>query len=370
MGLQLFKETTNIDFMGMRRFAYAFSILLILVSLGGVIMHGGLRYGVDFAGGVAVQLQFEQTISDEQVKIAMAKLKLPGLAIQEYGDTGKEFLIRFSSAAFSSQKLRPELLAQLDTALPGNKATIMRLDMVGPKVGADLRNAALQAMYFAVLLITVYISGRFEHRWMIAALMTSALGAGMYLMGLAGLGMGTRVLGALALTTVVCWRLKLNFALGAILSLVHDVGITVGILTLMNVEFDLTLIAALLTLVGYSLNDTIIVYDRIRENLQAEDIDKPTPFYDVLNTAINQTLNRTVLTSVTTLLAAFSLLILGGGVIHNFALTMVIGIFIGTFSSSFVATPILLFFGETKQYLTSIQTSTDEIEGPGEHGIV
>ncbi len=370
MGLQLFKETSSVDFMAMRRFAYAISGIAIILSLIAIIMHGGLSYGVDFTGGVAAQIQFEKATQDEALKKALASLPVSGLAIQEYGETGQDFLLRFSNSEIDNEDLRPKLLEELAKAFPDNEASIMRMEMVGPKVGSDLRNAALQALYFSVLLITVYISGRFEHRWMAAAIMTAALGSGMYLMGLMGLDMVVRVLGALALTVLVCWKLRLNFALGAIISLLHDVFITVGILTLMKVEFDFTLIAALLTLIGYSLNDTIIVYDRVRENLLAEELGCERSFSSILNASINQTLNRTVMTSITTLLAAFALLLLGGGVIHNFALTMVIGIVVGTFSSSFVATPILLFFGDTDHYLRLLHKPTEELEELGENGVV
>ena len=214
--------------------------------------------------------------------------------------------------------------------------------MVGPKVGADLRNAALEAMSFAILLITVYISGRFEQRWMIAAIMAAVLGSAMYVMGFLGMDMVYRVIGALALTLLISWKLKLNYAIGAIVGLLHDVLITLGLLAMMGKEIDLNIIAALMTLVGYSLNDTIIVYDRIRENLQNQPEDNPAPLADIINLSVNQTLGRTIMTSATTLIAALSLTILGGGAIHDFALTMSLGVFIGTFSSVFVSNPILL----------------------------
>lgn len=368
MSFQLFSKQTNIDFVGMRHYAYGLSALLIVVGMVAILMHGGLRYGVDFAGGAAVQLQFEKPVEDEAIKKSLAELELPGLAIQQYGEDGRDYLIRFSSSALSSEGIRTSVLTALEKSFSGNPASIQRLEMVGPKVGADLRNAALEAMYFAILLITVYISGRFEQRWMLAAIMAAALGSAMYAMGLVGMGMVYRVVGALALTVFISWKLKLNYALGAIVGLLHDVLITLGLLAIMGKEIDLNIIAALMTLVGYSLNDTIIVYDRVRENLQNQSEEAPEPLPEIINRSVNQTLGRTIMTSATTLIAALSLTILGGGAIHDFALTMTIGVFIGTFSSVFVSNPILLMFGDTRQYM--VARKKVEYERPGEHGVV
>ena len=346
MSLHIFSKQTKIDFVGMRHYAYGLSALLILVGLITIFMNGGLRYGVDFAGGAAVQLQFEKPVADEDIKKSLAEMELPGLAIQQYGEDGRDYLVRFSTPNLTSEGIRSNILSSLEKSFAGNPASIQRLEMVGPKVGADLRNAALEAMYFAILLITVYISGRFEQRWMIAALMAAVLGSAMYVMGFLGMDMVYRVIGALALTLLISWKLKLNYALGAIVGLLHDVLITLGLLAMMGKEIDLNIIAALMTLVGYSLNDTIIVYDRIRENLQNQPEDN-------INLSVNQTLGRTIMTSATTLIAALSLTILGGGAIHDFALTMSLGVFIGTFSSVFVSNPILLLLGDTRQYMVA-----------------
>ena len=369
MSFQLLKKDTNIDFVGMRKYAYVLSIVLLLIGAVSVFLNGGLRYGVDFAGGAAVQLQFEKPVADEAIKKAFDDLKLPGLAVQQYGEGGKSYLVRFASPDKSGESIRKDVAEALSVHFKDNTSTIERLEMVGPKVGADLRNAALQALYFAILLITVYISGRFEHRWVMAAIMAAALGGAMYVMGLLGLDMTIRVVVALVLTLVICWRLKLNYALGAIFGLLHDVLITVGILSLLGKEIDLNIIAALLTLVGYSLNDTIIVYDRVRENLRLQNREHPDELGTIINFSVNQTLSRTIMTSFTTLLASLSLMILGGGTIHDFALTMTMGVFIGTFSSVFVSNPILLLFGNTQHYLLP-ERRTDDYERPGEHGMV
>lgn len=370
MSLHIFSGQTHIDFVGMRRYAYGLSVLFLLAGFIAIFWNGGLKYGVDFAGGAAVQLQFEKPVADENIKNAFAELKLPGLAIQQYGEDGRDYLLRFTAQDLSSDGIRSSVMTALETHFQGNPASIERLEMVGPKVGADLRNAALEAMYFAVLLITVYISGRFEYRWMIAGIMAAALGAAMYVMGFVGLDMVYRVIGALALTLILCWKLRLNYALGAIVGLVHDVLITLGLLSILGKEIDLNIIAALMTLVGYSLNDTIIVYDRIRENLQNQREESPQPFGDIINVSVNQTLARTIMTSATTLIASLSLTILGGGAIHDFALTMTIGVFVGTFSSVFVSSPILLMLGDTKQYILARKQNDTSYERPGEHGVV
>ncbi len=200
---------------------------------------------------------------------------------------------------------------------------------------------------------------------MAGAIMAAALWGGMYVLGFTGLSMGWLVMTALAITLVVCFFLKLNFALGAVVGLLHDVLITAGLLSIMNVEIDLNVMAALLTLVGYSLNDTIIVYDRLRENLRA------APQMDLaalINRSVNQTLSRTILTSGTTFVATLSLFLLGGGVIHDFALTMLIGVFVGTASSIYVSSAILLGLGNTEFYVRAQEK--EKYERPGEHGVV
>lgn len=365
MSLHIFSKQTKIDFVGMRHYAYGLSALLILVGLITIFMNGGLRYGVDFAGGAAVQLQFEKPVADEDIKKSLAEMELPGLAIQQYGEDGRDYLVRFSTPNLTSEGIRSNILSSLEKSFAGNPASIQRLEMVGPKVGADLRNAALEAMYFAILLITVYISGRFEQRWMIAALMAAVLGSAMYVMGFLGMDMVYRVIGALALTLLISWKLKLNYALGAIVGLLHDVLITLGLLAMMGKEIDLNIIAALMTLVGYSLNDTIIVYDRLRENLRAA---PKQPLASLINRSVNQTLSRTILTSGTTFVATLALYLLGGGVIHDFALTMLIGVFVGTASSIYVSSAVLLALGDTEFYVH--QQERPVYEKPGEHGIV
>jgi preprotein translocase subunit SecF len=345
MGLHLIPDNLNIDFVGFRKISYIISAFLIIVGVGSIIAKGGLRYGIDFAGGTIIQIKFEKVISDETIKNALADSKLPNLAVQSFGDDSRSYLLRVSMQDdLSIAAMRESVDTDLRNKLEGEKYEIQRLESVGPKVGADLRSKALAALYLATLLMAVYISGRFEHRWGTAILMAIGLSGGMYVLDLLGLPKGWQVLGVAGITLLICWKSKLAFALGAVISTIHDLLVTVGLLSILNKEFDLTIIAALLTVVGYSINDTIIVFDRIRENFRA---DKKTPLAGIINSSINQTLSRTILTSGTTLLVVVALLALGGDIIHDFALALFIGVFAGTFSSIFVASPILMAFENT-----------------------
>jgi preprotein translocase subunit SecF len=341
MALRLIPHDLNIDFVGLRRISYVVSVLLILAGLVCLVVKGGPRYGIDFSGGATVQVRFEQALSDESVKKSLEGTDLPGLVVKQFDDTGNTYLLRISTDDETSEGIGDTVTRALNSSLGGAEYEIQRMEMVGPKVGADLRAQALEALYYAILLIAIYISGRFEQRWFTAGFIACALGGAMFGLGYLGVDKVWLVPFAVVLTIALCWRFKLIFALGAIVSMLHDVLITVGIFALLDKEFDLTIIAALLTLVGYSLNDTIIVYDRIRENLCNDVV---TPLGEVINRSINQTLSRTVLTSGTTLFVILALLVFGGGIIFDFALVMCIGVVVGTLSSIFVASPVLLAF--------------------------
>ncbi len=366
MGFAFVRHDTNFDFIGKRYWAYGISIVILLAGLISALWGNGLKLGIDFAGGVIMQIQFEKPVEDEALKKSLNIPQLPGISTQRFGEGGRDYLLRFSSKETDdASALRTTVLEALTGAFPQNAVDIQRLEVVGPKIGDDLTNKALSALYYAVLLIAVYISGRFEQRWMAAAIMAAALWGGMYLFSFTGIGMGWQVMVALAITLVVCFLLRLNFALGALVGLLHDVFITVGLLSILDVEIDLNVMAAILTIIGYSLNDTIIVYDRLRENLRAA---PKSPLGNLINRSVNQTLSRTILTSGTTIIATLSLYLLGGGVIHDFALAMLIGVVVGTFSSIYVSSAILLALGDTDFYVHSQQK--EEYERPGEHGIV
>jgi len=344
MGLQIIRPDTRINFLKIRYAAFIFSALLILVGLASLLLKGGPQYGIDFSGGMIIQLKFEQQADLARIKQSLDKTNLPGLVVQRFGSAGdNEYLARTSASDMASDMVRENVQMNLEQDFPGQGFEVQRLEMVGPRVGADLRSQAMEAMFYAILLIAIYISGRFEQRWLPAVIMAAGLTGGIAALKWLGLPMELLLMAALVITIGLCWKLKLTYALGAVVALVHDVFITFGIFSLLNKELDLTIVAAFLTIIGYSLNDTIIVFDRIRENIRAKaDMSLPK----VINKSINQTLSRTILTSGTTLLIVLCLVLLGGGVIHDFALALLIGIGIGTYSSIFVASPILLGFAK------------------------
>ncbi|MEZ4484141.1 MAG: protein translocase subunit SecF [Syntrophotaleaceae bacterium] len=293
--MELIKPDINLDFVGKRRLAVIFSAVLILVGLVSLIAKGGPNYGIDFAGGSLVQLQFSEDTSAKDIKAALKDLDLRGLTVQQFGDEANQFLLRAQDSSSELEGLSQTIEKSLEAVYGANKVTILRAEMVSPQVGKDLRKKGLMAILYAMIGILIYVTWRFEFR----------------------------------------------FAVGAILALVHDVLITIGVFSLAGKEIDLPIIAAFLAIIGYSLNDTIIVYDRIREN-QGKHSKEGLEF--LINRSINETLSRTLLTSGTTLLVVLALFVFGGGVIHNFAFALLIGVLIGTFSSIFVASPLLIFW--------------------------
>jgi preprotein translocase subunit SecF len=281
--------------------AAIFSLLLILIGIGSLVAKGGPNYGIDFAGGTLVQVKFVEATKANDIKKALESLKLRGVTVQRFGDETNEFLLRAQNGGDvleGSEKLESlgdQIGSALEESYGKEKVEIRRVEMVGPQVGKDLRMKGLLAILYAMGGILLYVTWRFEFR----------------------------------------------FAVGAILALVHDVLITLGVFSLFGKEIDLPIIAAFLAIIGYSLNDTIIVYDRIRENTGKHLKDG---LVAVINRSINETLSRTILTSGTTLLVVLALFLFGGGVIHNFAFALLVGIVIGTYSSVFVASPLLIFW--------------------------
>jgi len=297
--MQLIKPDINLDFVGKRKVAFIVSIVLILVGMASLLFNGGPNYGIDFAGGTLVQVQFAQPTDATAIKKAMAGLDVGTPVVQSFGDNQNEFLIRVEQASGELKGLSVEIQNALEQTYAKGDVDIRRVEMVGPQVGKDLRNKGVKALFYAMLGLLAYISWRFEFR----------------------------------------------FAVGAIVALVHDVLITLGAFSLFGKEIDLPIIAAFLAIIGYSLNDTIIVYDRIRENTGKHHKES---FDFIVNRSINETLSRTLLTSGTTLLVVLALFVLGGGVIHNFAFAMLIGVLVGTYSSIFVASPVLIFWQEKR----------------------
>ncbi|MDX8412588.1 MAG: protein translocase subunit SecF [Mariprofundales bacterium] len=294
--MQLIRSDINIDFIGRRKMAFLISGLMILISLG-LLATRGLNFGIDFTGGTLVEVQFTTPPQISEVRKALTPAGYGQAIIQQFGSPN-EILIRVQNkAGEKSSVISTDILDGLSAAFDPASIEMRRVEYVGPQVGDELTRAGILSVLIAMLAILVYVTFRFEFR----------------------------------------------FALGADVALLHDITIVVGLFALTGKEFTLPVVAALLTVIGYSLNDTIVVFDRIRENFDANrrrkrQLDEIT----VTNNSVNQTLARTLMTSFTTLLVVLALFLLGGEVIHNFAFALMAGILVGTYSSIFVASPVML----------------------------
>jgi len=310
MLLRLVPEKTDLKFMALRKVAFVLSILLIIGSLG-LFAATSLNYGIDFQGGITVEVKQadESAIDFTKLRATVAEMGYSGATVREYGHD-YEAMIRIErqpgdadAQAAVIQRVRQELPA----AMPGLQ--FLDGNFIGPVVSSELKRDGTIAVSVAVLLVLVYIWFRFE------------------------------------------WQ----FGLGAVIALVHDVLLTVGFFAITRLEFNLSIIAAILTIVGYSLNDTVVVYDRVRENIRKY---RKKPMDELLNLSLNQTLARTIMTSVTTLLALFALFFFGGEAIRGFTAAMIWGVVVGTYSSIFVASPVLLLFNIRREAM--IQEEEDD----------
>ena len=293
--LKLIKQNTNIQFLKYKKITLSISIIFCLISFFSLFING-LNFGIDFKGGSLIEVKSDQSINISNVRYRLSLLNLGDVQIQNFG-SDKNILVRVEA---SSSENNSTVLSRITNELQ-SFGEIQRTEVVGPKISSELIQKGILAIISAVGLMLFYIWIRFE------------------------------------------WQ----FSLGAVLALIHDVIITIGIFSFFQIEFNLSIIAALLTIIGYSMNDTVVVYDRIRENLRKY---KKQDLYDLINSSINQTLSRTVLTSFTTLLALFSLYIFGGQVIKGFTLAMIIGVFIGTYSSTFIASQLLHILGVKRDW--------------------
>jgi preprotein translocase subunit SecF len=342
--MEIFKPGINVDFVGKRYIAFAISGITILITILLLIWRGGPNYGVDFAGGVVVQVKFAKTHTASEIREALKPIDLGDSIIQEFGEKGQfEYLIRVTRKDVQltglDEKVKKALSAQI-----GGTVEIRRVEMVGPQVGEDLTRKALYAILGALLMMGVYITGRFQKMWIKSIFVTGPIVVAVLIIATFKLSVTSviwLIVFALLATMVLYWFMELKYAMGGVVSLLHDVIVVIGAFALTNREIDLTIVAALLTIVGYSINDTIVVYDRIRENLPKH---RKKPFLEVINISVNETLSRTLLTGTTTLVILIVLLFLGGPVIHDFAFALLVGIITGTYSSIYVASPVLLFW--------------------------
>jgi preprotein translocase subunit SecF len=339
--MEFIKPGLNIDFVGNRYYAFALSGAMILLSVIMLMVRGGPNYGVDFTGGVVIQVKLDKQHSPSDIREALQGTPLQDSIIQEFGEKGRfEYLIRATNPELETAGLGDRAKQALSAKF-GQGVDIRQVEMVGPQVGQDMRNKALLAIFYSILLIAVYISGRFEMKWVMSGVMAGALFVAAYVAYLFHVSVVWLIVIAIVVTVGLCSLLRLKWALGAIISLIHDITVVVGAFAITDREISLTVIAAFLTILGYSLNDTIIVYDRIRENLGKS---RKQSLGQLMNKAINETLSRTILTSSTVIIVVLFLFLLGGTVIHDFAFAMLIGVITGTWSSVFVASPVLLFW--------------------------
>ena len=293
--MELIKAGTTIDFLHYAKGANLLSAFLILLGLTAFWYRGGLNYGVDFAGGTIVHVKFSQQTEAASIRAVVSQTDISDITVQDFGQNGDEFLIRIPKSETGAENFSNRIRKSLVDGYGSEAFDVRRVESVGPKVGRDLRRKGILAVVFATFMMGGYIAFRFEPR----------------------------------------------FGVGAGVALIHDVLVTTTVLLVADVEFDLTVVAALLTVIGYSVNDTVIVCDRVRENMRKL---RRETMRTIINRSINETLSRTVITTGTVLMVILALFFLGGSVIHAFALVLLVGMTVGTYSSIYVASPVVLLW--------------------------
>ena len=308
--MEMQKTRFNFDFMGKRKVATVISSLLIVISITSLITQG-LNLGIDFTGGTLVEVGYSEAVELDLIRQYLSNSEF-GDAVVQYFGSANDVLIRIPpSEGLNTADISNRTLSILSDT--GQNTEMRRVEFVGPQVGEELKNDGGLAMIYALMGILIYVAMRFQ----------------------------------------------LRFSVGSIAALIHDVLITLGIFSIMHFDFDLTVLAALLAVIGYSLNDTIVVFDRVRENFRK--IREATPV-EVFNASLNQTLSRTIMTSLTTLMVLTALFIFGGEIIHSFAIALIFGVLIGTYSSIFVASPVTLSLGITKEDLMPVQKEGADLD--------
>lgn len=293
--MEFFKASKNINFMGMVKPVFTFSLLVTIVSFW-LIFTKGFHFGIDFSGGTVIQVQYKNVAPIEEIRKHLESQGFQGAGIQEFGSPN-EIVIRLQNG---SSDVKRDMGDQMREVLAGTgDFQIRRVDMVGPKVGGELQEKGAMALIVATLGILIYVAFRFE------------------------------------------WR----FGVAAIIALVHDLVITAGMVSLFEVEFDLTVLAALLTILGFSINDTIVIFDRIRETIHDTKETSRYHLADLINESVTMTLSRTILTVATVFFVVLTLFLFGGEIIHGFSFAMLVGVIFGAYSSIFVASPFLIWFG-------------------------
>ena len=295
--MEIIRTDTNYNFVRLMKPAVILSLAVIIIGIASLIWHGGPNYGIDFAGGSLIQVKFPSAPDADKIRGAFKSVGFEGSIIQQFGPN--EVIVRTAEAGADPKELNSRVDEALTAAFGKGAYEVRRIEVVGPKVGRDLTKKALLAIVFSWIGILIYVGVRFEFR----------------------------------------------YALGGIVALIHDVLVTITFLSVFNKEFDLNIVAALLTIIGYSINDTIVIFDRIRENSRKN---IKMSLFDVINTSVNQTLSRTLLTSLTVFMVLIVLFIFGGAVIHDFTFALLVGTIAGVYSTVFIASPIVLLFEKIK----------------------
>ncbi|HEX04290.1 MAG TPA: protein translocase subunit SecF [Bacteroidetes bacterium] len=290
--LEIFRDASY-DFQGKRRVAFIISAILIVIGIIATVVRGGPNYSIDFTGGLQSVLRFETPVDQSDVRDAVHDLGYTDAEVKTITGRGQQDVMIRIPILTGHESVSDELQAGLQAHFADNPITVRSVETVGPKIGRELRNSAILAIVASMFFIVIYIS----------------------------------------------WRFKYRYAIAALAALIHDVLIVFGLFSILNLQISLAVIAAFLTIVGYSLNDTIVVFDRVRENVRKL---RTKGFQDQINISINETLSRTVLTSGTTFIVVFILYLFGGAVLHDFAFALMAGVIVGTYSSIFVASPILI----------------------------
>ena len=299
--MELIRPNTRIDFIGKKKYTLWISAIVLLISLGSVFLFGGLKYGVDFAGGILIQVKFSKPVDISEVRNAMDVMGSKEAMVQAFGGEN-EYLIRVEKASGDLEALSKKIQSSLQEQFKDKPLEIRWVEVVGPKVGKDLKERALLAVGLSFLAILLYVAWRFK---------------------------------------------QVSYGLGGIVALFHDVVVTYGAISIAGIEYSLNVMAVILTIIGFSINDTIVIFDRVREDVKKfrkEDLET------IFNTAINETLGRTILTSGTVMMVVLILFFFGGPVIHDFAFALIVGLITGTYSTVYIASPVVLFW---EKYVTS-----------------
>lgn len=293
--MELIRPDTRFDFIGKKNFTLWVSAIAILISLGSIFFHGGLKYGVDFAGGILLQIKFSKAVDISEVRNALEAIGSKDAMVQKFGGEN-EFLIRGEKASGDLEEMSRKMQSSLQGQFKDNVLEIRRTEVVGPKVGRDLKEKAIWATALSFLAILVYVAFRFR---------------------------------------------QLSYGLGGIVALVHDIVVTFAAISILNIEFSLNVLAVILTIIGFSINDTIVIFDRVRENIKKMRKDS---LETIFNTSINECLGRTILTSGTVMMVVLILFFFGGPVIHDFTTALIVGLISGTYSTVYIASPVVLLW--------------------------